>query len=103
MRILTVTPEIERLADDEIAAALSTLDGWEIDDGRLHRTYGFDNFVEAMGFMVRAAMWAEMLNHHPEWSNLYKTVKVWLETHDVDGISRLDLELAAKMNELATR
>lgn len=98
-----MTPDIERLDDDEIEAALTALDGWEMVDGRLYREYGFDDFVEAIGFMVRAAIWAEMLNHHPDWSNLYKTVRIFLETHDVDGISRLDLELAAKMNELAAR
>jgi 4a-hydroxytetrahydrobiopterin dehydratase len=98
-----MTPAVERLDTDEVAAALATLDGWEMDDGRLYREYRFDDFVEAIGFMVRAAISAELLDHHPDWSNLYKTVRVWLETHDVDGISRLDVELAAKMNELAAR
>ena len=96
-----MTPDIERLDHDEIESALTALDGWEMVDGRMYREYGFDDFVEAIGFMVRAAIWVEMLNHHPDWSNLHKTVRIRLETHDVGGISRLDLELAAKMNELA--
>jgi len=85
----------------EVEAAIAGLDGWELVDGKLYREFGFDNFVEAIGFMMRAAVWAEMLNHHPDWSNLYDTVRIWLETHDVGGISQLDVQLANKMNELA--
>ena len=98
-----MTVELERLSDPEIETAVATLDGWQLVDGKLYSEFEFDDFVEAIGFMVRAAVWAERLNHHPDWSNLYKTVRIWLETHDVDGISHLDLELAAKMNQLAAR
>jgi 4a-hydroxytetrahydrobiopterin dehydratase len=90
-----------RLDDDEIEAALARLDGWRLAEGMLCREYVFSDFVEAVGFMVRTAFWAEMLSHHPEWSNVYNTVTVELRTHDVGGISALDFELAAKMNELA--
>ena len=77
--------------------------GWEMVEGRdaVRKTYTFANFVEAFGFMTRAALWAEKLNHHPEWSNVYKTVEVTLTTHDVDGLSALDAKLAAKMDQLA--
>lgn len=93
--------ELRRLSDDEIALALAGLDGWQLVDGKLSREFEFGDFVEAIGFMMRVAIWAEGLNHHPEWSNVYKTVRVDLQTHDVDGISPYDFELAAKMNELA--
>jgi 4a-hydroxytetrahydrobiopterin dehydratase len=92
-----------RLDDDEIETALARLDGWRLAEGMLSREYVFSDFVEAVGFMVRTAFWAEMLNHHPEWRNVYNTVTVGLHTHDVGGISTLDFELAAKMNELAAQ
>ena len=93
--------DIRRLNDEEIGAGLVHLAGWKMANGKLSREYVFADFVEAIGFMMKSAVWAELLNHHPEWSNVYKTVRVELVTHDVGGISRLDLELAAKMDELA--
>ena len=77
--------------------------GWEQDKARdsITKTFLFKNFVEAFGFMSRAALWAEKLNHHPEWSNVYRTVTVTLITHDCDGLSELDVKLAKKMDELA--
>jgi 4a-hydroxytetrahydrobiopterin dehydratase len=77
--------------------------GWTMDDGgdAIRKEFVFANFVEAFGFMTRAAIWAEKLNHHPEWFNVYKTVKVTLTTHDVDGLSALDAKLGAKMDQLA--
>ena len=92
-----------RLDDDEIGVALSRLDGWELANGKLRAEFVFSDFIEAMGFMVRSAFWAEHLNHHPEWCNVYNAVRVELETHDVGGISELDFELAGKMNSLAGR
>ena len=78
--------------------------GWAMVEGRdaVKKTYVFKNFIEAFGFMTQAAIWAEKLNHHPEWFNVYKTVEVTLTTHDVDGLSELDAKLAAKMDALAT-
>ena len=77
--------------------------GWEMEDGRdaIQKTFVFANFVEAFGFMTRAAIHAEKLNHHPEWSNVYKTVNVTLTTHDADGLSKLDAELGAILDKLA--
>ena len=89
-----------QLSPDEITAALEQLEEWRLQDGRLVREYVFANFVEAIGFMMRAAIWAERLNHHPEWQNVYRTVVVELTTHDAGGITALDIELATKMNEL---
>ncbi|MEN8895265.1 MAG: 4a-hydroxytetrahydrobiopterin dehydratase [Yoonia sp.] len=79
--------------------------GWAIVEGRdaIRKTYKFRNFVEAIGFMTQAAIWAEKLNHHPEWSNVYGRVDVTLITHDVDGLSELDAKLAAKMDTLTAR
>jgi 4a-hydroxytetrahydrobiopterin dehydratase len=94
--------ELRRLDHDEIELALAELEGWQLVDGKLTREYVFADFVAAIGFMVRVAIWAEVLNHHPEWSNLYRVVTVELVTHDVDGVSPLDVALAHKMNELAT-
>src|SRR6056297_2855515 len=87
--------------DERLAPLLST--GWQHDAGRdaLHKTFTFANFVEAFGFMARAAIWAEKLNHHPEWSNVFKTVDVTLTTHDAGGLTELDLKLADKMDRLA--
>ncbi|MGC5198936.1 4a-hydroxytetrahydrobiopterin dehydratase, partial [Aphanothece microscopica] len=65
------------------------------------KTFTFRNFVEAWGFMSRAALWAEKLNHHPEWSNVYKTVNVVLTTHDAGGLTDLDVRLASKMDALS--
>ena len=77
--------------------------GWQMakDRDAIKKTYVFGNFVEAFGFMTRAAIWAEKLNHHPEWSNVYKTVEVTLTTHDTGGLSALDAKLGAKMDALA--
>lgn len=76
-------------------------EGWRLAEDRLQRTFTFANFVEAFGFMTRAAIHAEKMNHHPEWSNVYKTVNVELTTHEAGGITELDFELARKMNRLA--
>ena len=81
--------------------ALAT-NGWikNHDGTAIQKTYEFRNFIEALGFMTRAAFWAEKWNHHPEWSNSYKTVAVTLTTHDIGGLSEKDLRLAEKMDEL---
>jgi 4a-hydroxytetrahydrobiopterin dehydratase len=100
-RVLSMSSDNRRMSAEEIEVAIGATTGWAVVDGRLCREYIFDDFIEAIGFMVRAAFHAEALNHHPDWSNLYNTVRVCLETHDVAGISALDFDLAAKLNELA--
>ena len=89
---------VEKLADDQIEASLKELSGWELKDGKLHRSLRFKNFVQAWGFMTQAAILAESMDHHPEWSNVYSRVIIDLTTHEAGGISRLDFELAKKMN-----
>lgn len=77
--------------------------GWAIDETRdaMSKTFEFENFVEAFAWMTSVALYAEKWNHHPEWFNVYKTVKVTLTTHDVGGLSSLDVKLARKMEQLA--
>ncbi|MDA5092629.1 4a-hydroxytetrahydrobiopterin dehydratase [Aliiroseovarius sp. KMU-50] len=77
--------------------------GWKPADGRdaLNKTYKFSGFVEAFGFMTRAAIYAEKWNHHPEWSNVYNRVDVTLTSHDVGGLSERDVKLAQKLDALA--
>ena len=77
--------------------------GWTLVDGRdaIYKKFVFGNFIGAFGFMTQAAIHAEKLNHHPEWSNVYRTVEVLLTTHDVDGLSELDLKLARAMDKAA--
>jgi len=89
------------LDQDRIAEAVAGLDGWSVADGKLHKEYQFADFVEAFAFMTAAALRAERKNHHPEWFNVYKTVRVDLMTHDAGGITELDLELAREMDALA--
>ncbi len=90
-----------KLTDAEIQASLSSLEGWELKAGKLHKTFKFSDFSQAWGFMSRAALVAEKMDHHPEWFNVYSTVRVDLNTHDAGGVTRLDVELAQKMNALA--
>ena len=89
-----------KVSEEEVAAALKDLPGWEVKDGKLHKTYKFDSFAQAMGWMVSVAVFADKLDHHPDWCNGYNKVKVDLMTHDLDALSTLDLELAAKMEAL---
>ena len=89
------------LGAGEIDEALVSLDGWEVRDGKLHREFTFANFVEAFGFMAKAALVAERTNHHPEWFNVYRTVRVDLTTHESGGITERDTALARAMNDLA--
>lgn len=94
----------ERLSEETRETLLAPLvkTGWEVVEGRdaIHKTFQFDNFVDAFGWMTRVAIWAEKWDHHPEWSNVYKTVEVTLTTHDVEGVSPLDIKLARKMDGL---
>ena len=89
------------LRASELEQALASLDGWEVKGGKLHREYSFANFVEAFGFMARAALVAERADHHPEWFNVYRTVRVDLTTHESGGITERDTALARAMNALA--
>ncbi len=94
-----------KLSDEERIQALETLQdtGWTPTEGRdaIQKSFKFKSFVEAFGWMTKVALWAEKLNHHPEWGNVYNRVDVTLITHDCDGLSALDVKLAHKMDFLA--
>lgn len=85
------------------AAALAGLPGWSAVEGRdaICRAFKFADFNAAFGFMTRVALRADQLDHHPEWSNVYNRVDVLLATHDADGVTELDVELAKFMDEVA--
>lgn len=89
-----------KLSDAEINDKLASLDGWSLKDGKLHREFKFSDFNAAFGFMARAALFAEQMNHHPEWFNVYNKVIIDLATHDAGGVTELDFKLAGKMNGL---
>ena len=76
---------------------------WQLANGKLSRKFVFADFVAAVGFMAQVALVAERMNHHPEWYNVYATVDVQITTHDAQGITRLDAELAQVMNQVAER
>jgi 4a-hydroxytetrahydrobiopterin dehydratase len=91
----------ERLSEAEIEQQLDSIPGWAVQGGKLHREFRFRDFNRAFGFMTRAALHSETMNHHPEWSNVYATVVVDLVTHSADGITNLDFALAKKMNAIS--
>lgn len=88
---------------DRAALAPLLANGWAEVEGRdaIEKEFVFRNFVEAFGWMTRVALVAEKMNHHPEWSNVYKTVQVTLTTHDAGGLSDLDVKLATIMDGAA--
>ena len=92
-----------RMSDAEVKAAMADLPDWNLEgtSSAISRRFIFANFSQAFGFMTRAAMEAEKMDHHPEWFNVYKTVDVKLNTHDAGGLTELDFKLARKMDKLA--
>src|SRR5687767_13729462 len=93
----------QKLTGQARADALRTLTGWSEATGRdaISKKFVFKDFNAAFGFMTRAALVAEKMDHHPEWFNVYKTVEVTLSTHDAGGVTELDAKLAAEMDRLA--
>ncbi|KAJ56975.1 pterin-4-alpha-carbinolamine dehydratase [Actibacterium mucosum KCTC 23349] len=96
----------DKLTQAERDADLPALfdSGWAQVEGRdaITKTFVFKNFIQAFGWMTQVALWAEKWVHHPEWSNVYKTVEVTLTTHDAGGLSALDVKLAKKMDALSS-
>ena len=88
------------LTPDALDTAVAKLDGWTVVDTKLHADFEFADFAEAFGFMAAAATVAAQMDHHPEWSMVLSKVTVDLVTHDADGITELDVELAGRMSEL---
>jgi len=89
---------VTKLTEAEIQNELTKLNGWEVVDGKLHKVYQFPDFVSAFAFMTKVALWAEKLDHHPEWFNVYNRVVIDLTTHDAGGISQKDFLLAQKID-----
>ena len=89
------------LDGEALERARAGLTGWAVREGKLHKEFVFGNFVEAFGFMTRAALVAEKQDHHPEWFNVYRTVRVDLATHESGGITERDSTLAKALDELA--
>ena len=92
----------EKLTGDALAAAVAGLDGWAMADGRdaIVKTFRFADFNAAFGWMSRAALRAERMDHHPEWFNVYNRVEVTLASHDAGGVTDRDIALAAFMDSL---
>lgn len=88
------------LNQEEIVRSKNTFPDWEIDEKGMRKTFVFDNFVEAMGCMMQIGMEAEKMNHHPEWSNVYNTLEIKLTTHDAGGLTKLDIDLAEKIEKI---
>src|ERR1700739_2153133 len=94
---------VQKLDGTARTAALAQLPGWQEVQGRaaIPRAFTFAEFNAAFGFMTRAALAAEKMDHHPEWFNVYNRVEVTLTTHDADGVTALDVQLARFMDEAA--
>jgi len=92
---------LAKLTDEEIKKELANLAGWSVVNDKLHKDFVFKNFIEAFGFMTRAALYIEKMNHHPEWFNVYNKLKVDLTTHDAGGITQNDINLAKTLNSLS--
>lgn len=93
---------IAQLTEQERAAALAELSDWSLarEGAAMERTFKFGNFIEAFGFMTRAAILAEKADHHPEWFNVYNKVEITLTTHDAGGLSDRDVALAKQIDAL---
>ncbi len=88
------------LSDKQVNLQLEELPGWQRDGDSIVKTYHFSDFIEAMSFMNQAAFYAEALEHHPEWRNLYNIVEVRLTSHDTVGITSHDIRLAKRMEHI---
>ena len=91
---------MEPLNAHDIAVRLEERPDWDLVDGRLRRELTLGSFVEAFGVMAQVALWAEKLNHHPEWSNVYNRITIELTTHEAGGLTDRDFELAARVDEI---
>jgi len=89
-----------RLSQTDIDEELKNLLGWSVVNEKLHKEFQFDSFNQAFGFMTRAAMEIEKMNHHPEWFNVYNRITIELTTHDAGGITKNDVNLAKILNSL---
>ena len=89
-----------KLTEEQIRVELQGLQGWNMVNGKLHKDFVFEDFIEAFGFMCKAAIHIEKMNHHPEWFNVYNKISVDLVTHDAGGITQNDVFLAKTLDSL---
>ncbi len=89
-----------RLSESDIDEELKNLPGWSFVNDKLHKEFQFETFNQAFGFMTRAAMEIEKMNHHPEWLNVYNKITIDLTTHDAGGVTKNDINLARILNSL---
>ena len=94
---------MRKFSGSELKEALDQLSGWTVVEGKLHKEYIFADFLHAFGFMSTAALGIEKMNHHPEWFNVYNRVRVDLMTHDAQGITGKDVELAKLLDDIAKK
>jgi 4a-hydroxytetrahydrobiopterin dehydratase len=94
---------MRKFSDPELKEAVDGLNGWAVVDGKLHKEYKFADFIHAFGFMATAALAIEKMGHHPEWFNVYNRVTIDLTTHDAQGITSKDAELAKILDAIAKK
>ncbi|MFC4094819.1 4a-hydroxytetrahydrobiopterin dehydratase [Euzebyella saccharophila] len=91
---------MKKLSEAEISKELEQLDGWEYVDGAIETTFEFKNFKEAFSVMTRIAFECEAQEHHPDWQNVYNTLSIRLNTHDADGVTQKDFQLAKSIEDI---
>lgn len=92
-----------KLTPTDLDTRLAALPEWAVVNGKMHREYRFEDFSQAIGFLTMAALKIEVLDHHPEWSNVYNRVRVDLVSHEAGGITMKDISLAAILDQVAQR
>jgi 4a-hydroxytetrahydrobiopterin dehydratase len=90
------------LSNKQLNECLEDLDGLSIENEKLSKTFKFSSFIQAFGFMTQVAITSETMDHHPEWSNVYNRVEINLVTHSEGGITKLDIELAIKIDSISS-
>lgn len=90
----------QALTESDIQQLLEKVPNWEFKENKLYRRLVFEDFIHAFGFMTQVAIIAESMNHHPEWANVYRTVDIYLTTHDAGGVTELDFKLLAEIERL---
>jgi 4a-hydroxytetrahydrobiopterin dehydratase len=93
---------MKALQIDEINQRMLDLEGWEYEDNAIHTSFEFENFKDAFSVMTRIAFEVEKLNHHPDWSNVYNTLKISLSTHEANGVTEKDFTLAKIIDDLVS-
>ena len=93
---------VVRLTEGHRRESLAAIPDWAYDEARdaITRSFTFDDFNQAFGFITRVALIAEKADHHPEWSNVWNRVDILLTTHDADGLSQRDIAMAHAIDAL---